>query len=158
MDAVFKMETFIKVLPAVIEAAGASEEVLEAACLGAWKHAVGETLSTRARAESLRDQTLVVAVEDKVWQRQLEQMRDQFLFRLNKVLGRRVVEVIEFRIAPEKFVIQKPVADKGTARSIPIELISAAASIEDPGLRKAFLGAAVSCVNRLEEQDANQRS
>ena len=152
------METFIKVLPAVIEAAGASEEVLEAACLGAWKHAVGETLSTRAQAESLRHQTLVVAVEDKVWQRQLEQMRDQFLFRLNKVLGRRVVEVIEFRIAPEKFVVQKPVADKGTARSIPIELISAAASIGDPGLRKAFLGAAVSCVNRLEEQDANQRS
>lgn len=87
-----------------------------------------------------------------------ELLDDQFLFRLNKVLGRRVVEVIEFRIAPEKFVVQKPVADKGTGRSIPIELISAAASIEDPGLRKAFLGAAVSCVNRLEEQDANQRS
>ena len=152
------METFIKVLPAVIEAAGASEEVLEAACLGAWKHAVGETLSARARAESLRDHTLVVAVEDKVWQRQLEQMRDQFLFRLNKVLGRRVVNVLEFRIAPEKFVTQKPVADKSTTQSIPIELVSAAASIEDPGLRKAFLGAAVSCVNRLEKQDANQRS
>jgi predicted nucleic acid-binding Zn ribbon protein len=152
------METFIKVLPAVIEAAGASEEVLEAACLGAWKHAVGETLSARAMAESLRDQTLVVAVEDKVWQRQLEQMRDQFLFRLNKVLGRRVVQGIEFRIAPEKFAVQKPVAEKSATRSVPIELISAAASIEDPGLRKAFLGAAVSCVNRLEKQHANQRS
>lgn len=151
------METFIKVLPAVIEAAGASDEVLEAACLGAWKHAVGETLSARARAEALRDHKLVVAVEDKVWQRQLEQMRDQFLFRLNKVLGRQVVKVLEFRIAPEKFTVQKPVAAK-TMRSIPIELVSAAASIEDPGLRKAFLGAAVSCVNRLEEQDANQRS
>ena len=152
------METFIKALPAVIEAAGASEEVLEAACLGAWKHAVGETLSARARAESLRDHTLVVAVEDKVWQRQLEQMRDQFLFRLNKVLGRRAVIAVEFRIAPEKFPVPKPVADKSTTRPIPIELVSAAASIEDPGLRKAFLGAAVSCVARLEEQDANQRS
>ena len=157
------METFIKVLPAVIEAAGASDEVLEAACLGAWKHAVGETLSARARAEALRDHTLVVAVEDKVWQRQLEQMRDQFLFRLNKVLGRQVVKVLEFRIAPEKFVVQKPVADKSTTRStpmesIPSELVSAAACIEDPGLRKAFLGAAVSCVNRLEKQDAHQRS
>ena len=152
------METFIKVLPTVIEAAGASEEVLEAACLGAWKHAVGETLSARARAESLRDHKLIIAVEDKVWQRQLEQMRDQFLFRLNKVLGRQVVKVVEFRIAPEKFAVQKSVADKNPTQSIPIELISAAASIEDPGLRKAFLGAAVSCVNRLEEQDANQRS
>src|SRR5687767_3757415 len=152
------METFIKVLPAVIEAAGASEEVIEAACLGAWKHAVGETLNAHARAETLRDHTLVVAVEDKIWQRQLEQMREQFLFRLNKVLGRRVVKVIEFRIAPEKFAVQKPVAEKSATRSIPIELVSAAASIEDPGLRRAFLGAAVSCVHRLEKQDANQRS
>jgi predicted nucleic acid-binding Zn ribbon protein len=151
------VEAFIKALPGVIEAAGASPVVLEAACLGAWKHAVGETLSARAQAEALRDQTLVVAVEDMVWQRQLEQMRDQFLFRLNNVLGRRVVKVIEFRIAPEKFAVQKPVADKTQTRSIPIELVSAAASIKDPGLRKAFLGAAVSCVNRLEEQDANQR-
>ena len=156
MDSVFKMETFIKVLPAVIDAAGATEEVLEAACLGAWKLAVGETLSARAQAESLRDHTLLVAVEDKVWQRQLEQMRDQFLFRLNKVLGRPVVKVMEFRIAPEKFAIKRPAALGADAkRAIPIELISAAAQIEDPGLRKAFLGAAVSCVNRLEEQDAN---
>ena len=150
------METFIKVLPAVIDAAGASEEVLEAACLGAWKHAVGETLSARAQAESLRGHTLVVVVEDKVWQRQLAQMRDQFLFRLNKVLGRPVVKVLEFRIAPEKFAVKQiPASSTTTPRAIPIELISAAAHIEDPGLRKAFLGAAVSCVNRLEEQDAN---
>src|SRR5688500_5906019 len=152
------METFIKVLPAVIEAAGASEEVLEAACLGAWKHAVGETLNAHAQAETLRGDKLVVVVEDKIWQRQLEQMRDQFLFRLNKVLGRRVVNALEFRIAPEKFAVQKPVADKSATPTIPIELVSAAANIEDPGLRKAFLGAAVSCVNRLEKQDANKRS
>lgn len=150
------METFIKILPAVIDAAGASQEVLEAACLGAWKHAVGETLSARAQAESLHDHTLVVAVEDKVWQRQLQQMRDQFLFRLNRVLGRPVVKELEFRIAPEKFVVKQiPALATNTTPAIPIELISAAAQIEDPGLRRAFLGAAISCVNRLEEQDAN---
>lgn len=154
------METFIKVLPAVIDAAGASEEVLEAACIGAWKHAVGETLSARAQAEALSNKTLLVAVEDKIWQRQLEQMRDQFLFRLNTVLGRRVVTAIEFRIMPEKFAIERVTANDptSTARAIPIELISAASNIDDPVLRKAFLGAAVSCVNRLEEQDANKRS
>lgn len=152
------METFIKALPAVINAAGASEEVLEAVCIGAWKHAVGETLSARAKPEVLREQTLVIAVEDKVWQKQLEQMRDQFLFRLNKVLGKPVVKVLEFRIAPERFVVTRtPVADStNTNRTIPIELLSAAASIEDPGLRKAFLGAAVSCVNRMENPDADK--
>ena len=151
------METFIKALPAVIKAAGGSEEVLEAACLGAWKHAVGETLNARAQAEALRGNTLVVAVEDKVWQRQLEQMRDQFLFRLNKVLGTPVVKVMEFRIAPEKFAVKESstISSAESTRAIPIELISAAANIEDAGLRKAFLGAAVSCVNRLEKQDAD---
>ncbi len=151
------METFIKALPAVIAAAGDSEEVREAACVGAWKHAVGDALSSRAVAEQLKGNTLVVAVEDRIWQRQLEQMRDQFLFRLNKVLGKPLVKVLEFRIAPEKFSGKtSPVEGPRTpARAIPIELISAAASIEDPGLRKAFLGAAVSCVNRLEERDAD---
>jgi hypothetical protein len=147
------MENFIKALPAVISAAGGSEDVIEAACLGAWKHAVGEALSVRAIAERFTGHTLVVAVEDKIWQRQLEQMRDQFLFRLNNVLGRPLVKVLEFRIAPEKFASKPSLADDSTnsPRPIPIELVSAAANIEDPGLRKAFLGAAVSCVNRLEQ-------
>ncbi len=142
------METFIKSLPAVIAASGASEEVIEAACVGAWKHAVGQALSCRAIPQELRGNTLVLAVEDKVWQKQLEQMRDQFLFRLNKVLGKPLVKVLEFRIAPEKFRVEPRhlnSVNENSPRPIPIELISAAASIEDPGLRRAFLGAAVSC-------------
>lgn len=146
----------MKALPAVIAASGSSEEVLDAACVAAWKHAVGETLSCRAVAQQLSSHTLVVAVEDKIWQKQLEQMRDQFLFRLNKVLGRPLVKVLEFRIAPEKFTLKRSVPEDSTnanpSRPIPIELISAAATIADAGLRKAFLGAAVSCDKRLEEQ------
>jgi len=154
------METFIKALPAVIAAAGGTEEVVEAACLSAWKHAVGETLSERAIAEKLDGATLVVAVEDKIWQRQLEQMRDQFLFRLNKVLGRPLVKTLEFRIAPEQFKVERSGSrvDLETPRpAIPIELLSAASAIEDAGLRKAFLGAAVSCVSRLERSEISDQ-
>jgi hypothetical protein len=148
------METFINALPAVIAASGGSEEVMEAACLGAWKHAVGETLSSRAVAEQLQGNTLVIAVENKIWQKQLEQMRDQFLFRLNKVLGRPLIKVLEFRVAPEKFAAMPSLVEESTnlTRPIPIELLSAAANIEDAGLRRAFLGAAVSCDKRLEER------
>jgi hypothetical protein len=150
------MENFIKALPEVIAAAGGPEEVIEVACLGAWKHAVGEALGGRAIAERFTGNTLVVVVEDKIWQRQLEQMRDQFLFRLNNVLGKPLVKVLEFRIAPEKFAPKpSPVGEStNSARPIPIELISAAANIEDAGLRRAFLGAAVSCVNRLEQSES----
>ena len=151
------MENFIKALPAVIMAAGGSEEVIEAACLGAWKHAVGEALSDRAIAERFTGNTLVVVVEDKIWQRQLEQMRDQFLFRLNNMLGRPLIKVLEFRVAPERFASNPPIADESTnsSRPIPIELVSAAAKIEDAGLRKAFFGAAVSCLNRLEKSEVS---
>jgi hypothetical protein len=151
------MEAFIKALPAVIAAAGGPEEVIEAACLGAWKHAVGEALGDRAIAERFNGSKLVVVVEDKIWQRQLEQMRDQFLFRLNNVLGTPLVKVLEFRIAPEKFAGKPSLADESTRspRPIPIELVSAAANIDDAGLRRAFLGAAVSCVNRLEKSEVS---
>jgi len=160
VDSYLVIETFIKSLPAVIAASGASEEVIEAACVGAWKHAVGQTLSCRAIPEELRGSTLVLAVEDKVWQKQLEYMRDQFLFRLNNVLGKPLVKVLEFRIAPERFrAVPAPHlnnANENSPHPIPIELISAAAGIEDPGLRRAFLGAAVSCVNRLEKSEISR--
>lgn len=152
------METFINVLPAVIAASGGSEEVLAAACVGAWKHAVGDTLSERAIAEELHGATLFVAVADKIWQKQLEQMRDQFLFRLNKVLGRPLVKTLEFRIAPERFRVEHSgsrVNIETPRHAIPIELLSAASAIEDAGLRKAFLGAAVSCVHRLERSEVS---
>ena len=43
------------------EASGASEEVAEAACLAAWRHAVGEAAQSR-RAAALHSKTLVVVV------------------------------------------------------------------------------------------------
>src|SRR5881396_1261450 len=92
------MESLIKTLPAVLTAAGASAEVAEAACFAAWKHAVGDTLSVHALPVKLEDQTLVVAVADNIWQKQLEQMRPQLLFRLNAVLGHSLVKLIDLRV------------------------------------------------------------
>lgn len=153
-----KMDSLIKSLPAILAASGPSDEVAEAACIAAWKHAVGVALSDRARPVRLRNQTLDVVVEDNIWRRQLDQMRDQFLFRLNSALGQPLVKSIEFRVDAESFRklgerndgLQNEKLPANNA-AIPIELLSAAAGIEDPGLRRAFLGAAVSCVNRLEQ-------
>ena len=49
----------------------------------------------------LRDQKLVVVVEDNIWKKQLEQMRGQLLFRLNSVLGQALVTSIELRVDPK---------------------------------------------------------
>ena len=149
------MDKLIKTLPAILRAAGASEEVSQAACIAAWKHAVGEGLSVHAVPIQLLNRTLVVVVADNIWQRQLESMRGQLLFRLNSLLGQPLVASIELRVDPGTLnTIRGTVADANKGSDVnyqvPEELLSAAAEIEDARLRRAFLGAAASCVRRLE--------
>jgi predicted nucleic acid-binding Zn ribbon protein len=148
------MDSLIKALPAVLKAAGAPEEVAEAACVAVWKQAVGDGLSSHAVPIQLRDKKLVVAVEDNLWKKQLEQMRGQLLSRLNYVLGQTLVTSIELRIDPGALAATRnspPELKPKINRTIPVELVSAAAEIEDAGLRRAFLGAATSCINRIEK-------
>jgi len=148
------MESLIKSLPAILAAAAESTEVAEAACQAAWKPAVGEALSVHARPMKFEDPVLTIAVADNVWQRQLELMRPQLLFRLNSVLGRPLVKLIQIRVAPEVFNSQpetKSTSSKATSGSISFELLAAASDIQDSALRRAFLGAATSCLERLEK-------
>lgn len=152
------MHRLIKTLPAILRASGASEEVAEAACIAAWSHAVGEGLSSQAVPLKLQNKTLVVVVADSIWKAQLEQMREQLLFRLNSVVGQALVTSIEFRVDPKTLAgIRDREAGKVTNGTRPIdekvpdELLSAAAGIADADLRRAFLGAATSCVRRLEK-------
>jgi hypothetical protein len=153
------MDKLIKTLPAILKASGGSEEVSEAAAIAAWKHAVGEGLSGHAVPVQFLNHTLIVVVADNIWKRQLEPMRSQFLFRLNSVLGQPLVKSIELRVEPKTLArLRGPETGANNNRDvnyqIPAELLSAAAGIEDAGLRKAFLGAATSCVKRLEDPKA----
>ena len=151
------MDRLIKTLPAILKASGAPEEVAEAACIAAWKHAVGDGLSSHAIPVQLQNSTLVVAVADNIWKKQLEHMRGQLLFRLNSVLGQALVKSIELRVEPKRIELAraKPAATSKDKASydVPAELLIAAAAIEDVELRRAFLGAATSCVRRLEKSE-----
>jgi predicted nucleic acid-binding Zn ribbon protein len=150
------MESLIKTLPAILSAAGPSAEVAEAACFAAWKHAVGDALSIHAVPLKLENQTLIVAVADNIWKRQLEQIRPQLLFRLNTVLGHSLVKLIELRIDPHalpKTQIAQAKPNRHSDSAVPFELRAAASGIKDADLRRAFLGAATSCIERLEKQN-----
>ena len=154
------MDKLIKTLPAILKASGASEEVAEAACIAAWRHAVGEGLGGHAVPVQLQNNTLVVVVADNIWKNQLDPMRSQLLFRLNAVLGRAVVNSIELRVDSKTLSrVRGPATTVSSAEAgkskksdykVSAELLSAAAEIEDADLRRAFLGAAMSCVRRLE--------
>src|SRR5215216_1481082 len=85
------MNQLIKSLPTVLRAAGNSAEVAEAAAVAAWKHAAGDGLKERAVALKLENRVLTVAVADRIWQKQLNSMRGQLLFRVNTILGQPLV-------------------------------------------------------------------
>ena len=95
------MESLLKTLPAILQAAGEAPEVVEAACIAAFKHAAGEGLRDHALPLNLNNDTLVIAVADSTWQRQLQSLSGQLLFRINSMLGKPIVKHLEFRVAPE---------------------------------------------------------
>lgn len=153
------MESLIKTLPAILSAAGLSAEVAEAACFAAWKHAVGNALSSHAVPAKLENKTLIVAVADNIWQRQLEQIRPQLLFRLNTVLGHSLVKLIELRVDPHalpKTQVPQGKPNRHPDLAVPFELRAAASGIQDADLRRAFLGAATSCLKRLETNSQSE--
>lgn len=149
------MDSLLKTLPAVLSAAGDSAEVVEAACIAAWKHAAGEGLRGNAVPLRLNGRTLVIAVADTAWQKQMQSLSGPLLFRLNSVLGQPLVTFLEFREDPHTIAKARQnlvtAGQNNEPTAIPAELISAAAGIQDEDLRRAFLGAAASCLKRLED-------
>lgn len=147
------MNQLIKSLPAILRAAGDSEEVAEAAAIAAWKHAAGEGLRDRAVAVKLEDRTLRVSVADAIWQKQLHSMRGQLLFRINTILGQPLVGALEFVIDPNlvtpRAAPEEP-HDQQLYNGVPLELWSAANAINDRELRRSFLKTAVQALKRRE--------
>jgi len=78
-----------------------SEELLEKVVLAAWKPAVGEALWKKTRPFRLFNSTLIVSVPTLTWRRELWQLRQEILDKLNSVLGQRVISALEFRVDPE---------------------------------------------------------
>jgi hypothetical protein len=153
------MEQLINSLPAFLRAAGNTEEVTEAAAFAVWNHVAGAGLRPQAIAISLQKQKLTVAVADSVWQQQLESLSSQLVFRLNSLLGQGTIRFIEFRVDPQTIEARRQQYSPGknisednqlAAKTVPFELVSAAATIHDPDLRRAFLGAANNCLRRRE--------
>ena len=150
------MNQLIKSLPAILRAAGDSEEVAEAAAIAAWKYAAGDGLKGHAVPVKLENRTLTVSVGDAIWQKQLNSMRGQLLFRVNTLLGQPIVSAIEFLIDPKLATAQveheKP-EDEQLDNEVPLELWSAANAIHDKELRKSFLKtASLSLKRRASER------
>ena len=165
------MEALIRALPKLLSAAGDNEEVAEAAARIAWRRAVGGPLCQHAVPFRLYHTTLIVAVSDAIWQKQMSALSGQLLSRLNSMLGQKTITFIEFRIDPktveaeqgprqsiagrsaesvggESYESAGHESTESVLRSVPDELMLAAGSIQDESLRRRFLRAAGANIRR----------
>ena len=107
----------------------------EVAC-AAWPGAVGKIVAGHTRAVSLVRTRLVVEVEDKLWQRQLNGLSRSILRNMEKHLGPGLVDDLEFRVMPRRREPQR--AD----RAMPLLADQdEAAGIADPVLRGIYRAA-----------------
>lgn len=142
-------------MPTVLREAGDAEEILEAAACAAWRHVSGDPLRINAVPFRLYRKTLVIAVPDMAWRKQLRKMSGEILFRLNSVLGQTVVTYIEFRVDlktvhEERARLLTTRINKEEQERKALEcaenLFVAARAIIDEELRRKFLVAAGTCL------------
>lgn len=155
------MDDLIRALPNLLRAAGDAEEVAEAAALVAWRRVAGEALRGQAVPFRLHRKLLVVAVPDTAWQKQLESISGQLIFRLNSLLGQPVVTYIEFRVDPATVRSERARlgqrdfdrdAHERRALSNARQLADAADAIQDEDLRRRFLLAAGSYIGAQQRR------
>jgi hypothetical protein len=121
----------------------------------AWSRAAGEGLRRNTNPVRFAGSRLTVSVADALWQRQLESMRAELIFRMNKLLGGPTIKELVFRIVPSDLPGQAQAVDAPPAKrtkTLPTELLFAAGSIADEDLRARFLRAADNLIDRRDSQ------
>jgi len=114
----------------------------ETRACAAWALAAGKKIARHARATLLVRDTLVVEVEDMVWQRQLATLRPILVQNLNRALGEAVIADIDFRPVPARRKPQMAASarpnsgsgDRGLSKAVNDE----AESIHDPVMRMLY--------------------
>jgi hypothetical protein len=86
-------------------------------------------------ATALVRKTLVIEVQDMVWQKQLFTLRQQILKNLVDLAGPGIVETLEFRPMTPKRMPQRAETARSTAGST---LFDEADAIADPHLRRVY--------------------
>lgn len=125
----------------------------------AWARAAGSGLRRQAVPFRLEGGTFIISVADAIWQKQLQSMSAELIFRLNNLLGQRTVDEIIFRINPAAVSQAQPEAEASSKLApppAPAELLLAAGWIADQELRARFIRAAENCIARRDSMMTNE--
>src|ERR1043166_2286394 len=94
-------------LPKLLRANGANAEL---AVKLAWSKAAGPGLRRATNPIQLVVKTLIVAVPDPIWQKELQHMSAELIFRINNLLQGSLIDTIEFRIDPRALNVNRATA------------------------------------------------
>jgi hypothetical protein len=106
----------------------------ELAC-AVWPQAVGKKIADHTRAARLVRTRLVIEVEDVTWQRQLNALSRHIVSNLAKILGKEMVDDVEFRVVPRRREPQR------AAAAIPGLFADDSDAIADPVMRSIYRAA-----------------
>jgi hypothetical protein len=106
----------------------------ELAC-AVWPQAVGKKIAAHTRAARMVRTRLIVEVEDATWQRQLNALSRHMVWNLEQILGKGMVEDIEFRVVPRRREPQR------AAEAVPALSADESAAIADPVMRSIYRAA-----------------
>ena len=151
------MQDLFRTLPALIREIEGSDEVREAVAFSAWRRVAGGPMADRTTPITLEVKRLVIAVADKAWKRNLEDLSGQMLFKLNAVMGTSLVNFIEFRVDPASIknslsaassAAELEEAERAALAGLAPDLLASAATIQDESMRRTFMLAAANCLAR----------
>lgn len=103
---------------------------------GIWPAAVGKAIARHTVRVKVVRATLVVEVEDAMWQKQLYPLSGQIVRRVQNLLGNTGIEHVEFRVAVMKRQMQREESVKPMPAGGP--LYDEADQILDPVLKKVY--------------------
>lgn len=158
------MSPVFKILPQMLRAEGKEEveQLDEAVVFAAWRRVAGEGLREQAVPFRVYNKRLIVAVADETWQRHLEELSPQLLFKLSGALGRAAIAFLEFRVdartvdrESDKLFRERTSQierERVAMQNVPENVRRAAEKIEDDNLRRNFLLAAGSCLARRRKR------
>ena len=140
------MEQLFGAIPSALRGLEPNTGIDEAVVFAAWGRCAGDLLRERTEPIEFFENRLVVAVQDKTWQRHLEELSPQMLVKINGSLGHGTVKYIEFRIDAAVLEAVRESNKVDTTDVLPEEvspsLTKAANAIADEHLREQFLSAA----------------
>jgi hypothetical protein len=154
------MDDIFSALPVLLDRHNDNEDVRRAVVFAVWRRIAGESLAGRATPVDLIESRLKIAVADRNWQRNIEQLAKEMIFKMNYIFGRPEVKFIEFVIDSDAMRPSSTQGDRAELESAAHDQINdslrndslrkAADGIEDDELRRRFLLAAGSCLARQE--------